>query len=465
MSKINSLLLSDNFINKIKRAAKIVLITFFLSPIFAMIAYLIVNKYIPGYVSLYSLVPSDVFYYIMRFTGAFGILITFFYVYPFIIKKEKPKNWKLFIVIGVLLLWMFICDLLAEDRSVSFFGALYREEGFITILCYVGIVGTAYILLSDKNSIKFFLRLITIISCIIAFLVFLQSCRVYIPFFESGYYNQFYMGPFYHFNHYGYYLTITLMANIGLFYIEEKKLVKGLLLGAFTLQSYALVLCYTFGCFLAVLFGLICFVVFYWIKNGKTHLIDYSFIVILFVVALLVLLTPYESVFADFLRLTKDVSDIASGKEADHAGSSRWMLWKISFETIGKHPIFGIGSDMSTAEMFNNICNRPHNEFIQYALFYGIPGGLLYFSMLVMILLPCLLNIKKISRETFFCFIITLAYLFSALFGNTTYYITPIFLTFLIWCLKYKDDIVQNEGANEGLIDTKYNLENEIEDN
>lgn len=455
MSLINDHLISDSFKSKVVYASKFLLIIFFLSPIFSMVAYLIVNNYSGEYVSTYSLAPSDVFYYIMRFVGALGLLLTLLFVYSLFFRRRGVHNLKLIIVFCLLIFWILICDLLAEDRSISFFGAVYREEGFITILSYAGIMGISCITLSMKDNIKFFFRTITIISSIISILIFLQSCRVYIPFFESGDYKHFFMGPFYHFNHYGYYLTMTIMINVALFYMEKKKIIKSLLIASFVLQSYSLVLCYTFGCFLAVLFGLLCFIIFKWIRNGKPQLVDFSFLIILFAVALLVTLTPYESVFADFLRLTKDVEDIASGKEADHAGNARWMLWKNSFKSIAKHPIFGIGSDMSTAEMFNNNCDRPHNEFIQYALFYGIPGFIMYFSLLCMILFPCLIKVKKISFDRFSCFIVTLAYLFSSLFGNTTYYITPIFLFFLIGCISLNNSNSDESFEKEDVSNTE----------
>ena len=445
MNKINNFFVSEKFKEKILLISNIFLIVFFLGPIFAMLTYLIVNKYTDGYVSTYSLAPADVFYYITCFVGAFGILILIANCYSSIIKKEKPIYFKFFILIAFFIFWILICDFMSKDKFVSFFGAVYREEGFFTIIAYIGIASLAYISFKSKEKVVFFFRLITIVSCIISFLILLESFTVYIPFFEYGSHHAFFTGPFYHFNHYGYYLTITLMVNIALFHLEEKKYIKYILLGAFALQSYSLILCNTFGCFLAVLFGLICFIVFKWIRYGKTNIMDYSFLAILIVVALIVALTPYPSVFADFLRLTKDVGDIASGKEADHAGSSRWRLWKLALNQIGSHPVFGIGSDMSDAYMFENICTRPHNEFIQYTLFYGIPGGIMYFVILCIILFPCLINIKKISNERFFCFIITLAYLFSSLFGNTTYYITPIFLIFLVGCLSFENNKIENK--------------------
>ena len=328
-------------------------------------------------------------------------------------------------------------------------------DPFLTISSYYGFAGMTIICFQKKDNIKYLFRLFIIVSSIIAFLVLLQSCKIYIPFFEYGGKRLgLFMGPFYHPNHYGYYLTITLMANVGLFYLEKSKKVKIALLLSFALQSYALVLDNTFACFLSVMVGLICFIVFNWIRNKKTHIIDFSFIIILFVVALLVLLTPYQSVFSEFVKISKDVGDIATNTDADHAGSGRWHLWKVSFETILDHPIFGIGSDMSNPIMFDHICDRPHNEFIQYALFYGIPGFLLYFGLLVSIMLPDLINIKKIRKETFFCFIITIAYLFNSLFGNTIYYITPLFIIILVACIEKTNGTLSNDAVQTDEMDS-----------
>ena len=64
MSKIETIIRTKRFDNIISKSAKFLITVFLLSPIFAMIAYLLVNKYTDDCVINYSLIPSDVFYYI-----------------------------------------------------------------------------------------------------------------------------------------------------------------------------------------------------------------------------------------------------------------------------------------------------------------------------------------------------------------------------------------------------------------
>ena len=454
--------------NILNKAAIVIILAIIISPIIAMISYLLFFDHSSSAHSLenfseLSTLPAYIFSSVICISGMIGFFITISY---FILLRKESKltiDRKVLILSTVFLVWIFLCDLLATDKYSAFFGDSYRQEGFFTIIAYFGICGCAYITFTRINMLKQLLRLFVIVSSIVAFMALLQSFGVYIPFFEYGRPKDQFSGPFMQFNHYGYYLVVGLFSILCLFYLEEKKHIKALILLAFFLQSYVLVLNNTFGCYLATLVGLVFFIIINWIRNGKTNFFDFSFIIILLLSSLIALATPYPSVFTDFVKLFNDVSDIANGEEANGAGTHRWFLWKTSFKEIIKHPIFGIGSDNGTYEMFDNINDRPHNEFIQYALFYGIPGFVMYFSLLLMILFPCLKNIKRASQHEYSCFLISIAYLLSSLFGNTMYYTLPLLLIFLSGTLSIRANFLKasnNNLSEENRDDNQNTLDN-----
>lgn len=139
---------------KIYIISKILIIIALLSPIITMISYLIVNDYSGDYVTSYSMVPSDVFSYILLTVGMIGLFFTIIYMY--VNKDHITKRIKIIVILGLLLLfWMLICDLLAKNKVNSFLGDPYRREGYFTQISYFGICGISYIFFRNKNNFVF----------------------------------------------------------------------------------------------------------------------------------------------------------------------------------------------------------------------------------------------------------------------------------------------------------------------
>ena len=72
-----------------------------------------------------------------------------------------------------------------------------------------------------------------------------------------------------------------------------------------------------------------------------------------------------------------------------------------------------------------NISDRPHNEFLQYSAFFGIPATVFYVAGILAIYLKALKNKYKLDIYAKASLITAFAYLVSSLFGNTMYYTTP----------------------------------------
>ena len=75
--------------------------------------------------------------------------------------------------------------------------------------------------------------------------------------------------------------------------------------------------------------------------------------------------------------------------------------------------------------------SRPHNEYLQYALFYGIPAALLYITGCFSVFLQDLRLEDRLDAMTFACLGAAFSYLVSAFFGNTIYCTAPFLFLFL----------------------------------
>ena len=75
--------------------------------------------------------------------------------------------------------------------------------------------------------------------------------------------------------------------------------------------------------------------------------------------------------------------------------------------------------------------DRPHNEYIQYALYLGIPGAALYLTALISLLVRCLGSLKRLPLEGLILGGMVFAYCISAFVGNSMYNTTIYFFCFL----------------------------------
>lgn len=75
--------------------------------------------------------------------------------------------------------------------------------------------------------------------------------------------------------------------------------------------------------------------------------------------------------------------------------------------------------------------DRPHNLLIQLATTSGIVGLITYMGGIAMILLVGLKTMKLENDIHVISFACVLAYLVSAMFGNSMYYTSPYFFIFL----------------------------------
>ena len=213
----------------------------------------------------------------------------------------------------------------------------------------------------------------------------------------------------------------------------------------FLLNTIVLIFNDTLGCLLAVLAVLILIPIIYSIRAKNFQWI-YTIPLGIFAVLTFVL-TPlaeyagpstYKGLFGQIIGLIQDFFNVASdplSEEASHAGTDRWSLWLKAFEGIKEHPWIGTGE----------VIFKPHNEYLQHAYNFGILCLAFYLSALVIILVKVLKNLRSLSDITLILAITTLAYLISALFGNTMPHTIIYFLVILGLTIRSLNIDIQNK--------------------
>ena len=241
---------------------------------------------------------------------------------------------------------------------------------------------------------------------------------------------------FHNSNHYGYYLAVSIALTsamiIKMLSAEknegEKKssrvmdLVIWFLLMA--VQCVALAYNNTLGAWLAVLFCQIFLFIVYRVKDGK---FNFRVLIPLGLFLLVSIISSFftTSIFTSVLRTFTDIGDIAAGAEgADMAGSGRWKIWKWTVRHIIDRPIFGNGIEgILEYTIWEDISTgSPHNEFLEYAVFFGIPAALSYIAAIVSVFIHGLKYKKEINPITLVCIAGAFSYLVSSFFGVCFYY-------------------------------------------
>lgn len=373
------------------------------------------------------------------FAGFFGWMITGIYVYKryqektLSLRKYLNKH-PLVLGLGLLLIWSIISTLLSNHKTLSFFGEAYAKDGLIAYFSYAGIFVTT-LCISKQKRFRLILEMLTGVSTFLAFFTFLNS-EILNTIVHMDATRSIFENP----NHYGYYLCITLLCTITLFVTDQKNnnSIKNTLLFLYRIVQIMLItnsleLCYTFGASLAVIGGVLGFLVLFW-KVDKKRWMRLFFAVGLLFFVLLYFHTGTWNILDDFGTLNHDVNNIISNSEdAYHAGTGRWILWKTALKFACDKPIFGYGPDNLTY-LYHNLDmmhSKPHNEMIQMAACLGFPAVLFYLYALAGLLVGFIKKYRNINMETLGIFCAVGGYLISSLFGVTFFYTTPFFYLIL----------------------------------
>ncbi len=273
----------------------------------------------------------------------------------------------------------------------------------------------------------------TTVASIIGITVILQDAGV--PFFAK-YFTVIRAAVFFHFNHLGYYLCMSILCLMGLIVFEEKG--KILFSAELFLQMYAIFVNSTLGAYLGVLVGMLFLCAF--VLAGKERKSVRGFLLIPVAIFLLTTFMSYmewiptssgETMRVNIQQIFGDVKDISEG-EGDDAGHGRVTLWKAGLEMIPKHPLVGYGPENMDPEILETIWNdRVDNEVLQYAIFLGIPGAVYYLLGILSLAFWRFRNLKKTSKGVLIAAACVIGYFFSSMLGNSMFYTAPYFWMFL----------------------------------
>lgn len=392
---------------------------------------------------------------LMKATGVAGIALGIYFASEKIKqaedKKEVIKELLPIFIFTLYMIWTLISCILSPNRELAFNGTSYRKEGYIMYLIYAGYFFCAY-LLESKKLRKILLNIFVIVS--IFLIIISRAYFTVLKYTDIFLYNTPDKSVFAQFNHYGYYLMMSLMCALGLFITEKNKILKVVYLVAYTVIGYALIFNNTFGCYLATAIVLIAYCIYALVKKrdrAVALIATAIFIILSFTVTkndknlayenMSGLVSDIKTIITKVFNIEEDSPELEESFEK--AGTSRMSLWKNGIKFMMERPIIGYGPE-NLKEKYKSVSinqDRPHNLLIQLATTSGIPGMILYVTAVGLIVVRGIKNLIKNNGSGKIFLIIVITYLTSAMFGNSMYYTSPyyfIFLGFLINCNSYK---------------------------
>ena len=381
-----------------------------------------------------------------NFSIIMSVIIFLVFLLDLAINKDKVKEIKtrktILIFIGFLI-WCYISTSFSSNVKNSLYGIAYRYNGLIQYLSYLG-YGILGFSLSEKNRVRFF-RLFTFTALSIGLLSIynVELGKNVLP-------TQDYSGIFYNINHYGYFITYSVIIVIFLFIYGKNIILKIIDYFIYIFFIYLLIINDTFGTYVAVLGTLIIMVVYAFKKNIKIlYLILMSSFIILSI------FTSYNGKYLirdDLEELFTDLNLVREQSEYNipiddvsnnilYVGNYRGTLWIHGIRYSLEKPIVGYGLDnLRNRYLDDDIdIDHPHNLIINLAATVGYPGMILYISALIILIIKGLRRMRDNNHLTNLLLFILINHFISSMFGITIYYETVYFIIMLGMAVKVFD--------------------------
>ena len=342
---------------------------------------------------------------------------------------------------------MIVSTIINGFTNAALHGDQYRDESIFSFIAYFAVFYFCGSLIKSDNNRKIIFYLFFIANTAVNLMTVVDKYIKPLPCFEMSDKD----APssiFYQFNHYGYFLMIAIALSAAIF-VTEKCLYKRILsLAVMIFNTFILTLNTTFGCFLACLVGFVFMLVIVSVRDKKFNTASLAALAIFLLVTYLSGLKNHSFInelgqfFGDIKSVLGSVNetvteingDEAVSSSADSAGTGRWSLWTNTLRYIKERPLFGWGIEGIGEKLnadTNGLNSRPHNEYLQYAAFFGIPAAVLYICGLISVFIKAVKDRVKLSNQRLACLVVTFTYLFSALFGNTMFYTAPYLFIFM----------------------------------
>lgn len=330
---------------------------------------------------------------------------------------------------AVLIVLMLIATCVNGFDGKALYGDIYTHESLFKFISYFALYFPLATIISSERLRETLLYSFIISSLPVAIFGFIDYVIVPLDAFDFG---AGLSGVFHNSNHYGYYLAMVMSVSAVLF-IKEKRTPLKILCGAsFLINNIVMIENDSFGSYIACFAALIFICVIISLNEQRFNKLALVMPAVFIAVSVVMgLITGIVS--RNFTVLYGDLSDIAENSEnAGHAGSNRWQLWMFAVDIIKEHPIFGYGIEGQKRMAMelgivgqNGIGTSTHNDFLQYAVFFGIPAALTYICGVFSVFLNGLKNRLRLDNYALAGFAGAFAYLVSSATGVSMHYTTP----------------------------------------
>ena len=373
-----------------------------------------------------ALAYAHMYYVLGALTGALVLLRTLAHP-PSVsrlsrIVRLEPWNGCL----SLLLLWSVLGTLLSASPGTQLTGVPLQFDGLVSYLIWAALYLCALSLPGEDRLPV--LRIFTGAATFCTFLLFGQIWHwpvIYDVLFRvpsSVFFNQ---------NHFAYYLCTSVLVLAGLFLFDRGRRRTIWYACALVLQIYGLILSDTFGSYLAVLFALPFLYLYYWRHEGRpalwTILPAAAFVLVSVLCAVGLLPNGGSSLLRDLSTTSSEIGELVSGETefaGNTGGSGRITHWKAALELLPRAPILGFGPAGMPADYAGGT-TRPHNAFLQIALFHGIPGLILYVAALISLFLRQWKKLGELGPAALVAAGGVGCYLISSFFGVPMFYTSP----------------------------------------
>jgi len=432
--------------NGIENAAFFLLMLWVFWPVYRAITGALFMIFLPHDVQLALTldVPFVTTFYHLGLITVIFVLLNVFFICKKFFKFENMKKQPWFYMLFFLLVWSVISWAHSEHPWDQLNGHPDGADGLTSFFIYGSCMFCAVLIRSVKKK-RIIIYSFTTITTFCSLLMLGQVKGL--SFFTGAYGT----GPdsvFDQFNHFGYYLTMSICCCFGMFIYEESVKARAYALLSLTFQFYCLVINDTFGCYLATVCATVFILAFVLRSSKKFH---WSFLIPVAVYIGLSVLNKYapglffkaaSNVGSNLGTFVGDVDLVIKDPEnAGGAGTTRFMLWTNAIRMFVKRPILGYGPEgFFYSSVWPLYDWKPHNEYIQYLSFLGIPGIVAYLGAIITLFVHQWINLKKLKPTTIIIAGIIAGYMISACFGNTKYYVSPIFFMFLGFAASLDDD-------------------------
>lgn len=392
----------------------------------------------PAYLAIFHLFVQDDyrdFWWIV--TVLFGILALLNGVIRFWPDRKKHQ---MLILLWIALAIAFVATLCAHDRGLSFWGDNYLHVGWFLYLILTGFFLNA-ISLSRAEIIKV-AKLFVLVATIMGLVAIINNQITDKLFFSENYPHQAkenfpYHGIFVNANHLAYYLTICTVVAAGIFVTAKEKKQQLLYFCCFSILAVLMALSNTVGGYFGLTVGLITLIIIM-IKTKHKQAIwrCVAIVAVIFCCCLI----PYGNHGSLVGRNISDAFGGRAAKEGREAkmadyGTGRIEIWRDTVKYINRKPLLGYGASGLELEFKRDhkTPDTPHNFVLEIAAYNGIVTAVLVVGFLGWLIWS---NIRRLKGKemTKWAMPAIIAYLVSALFGNITFFVSPVFAIFIGIC-------------------------------